>query len=80
MRKLITFIIILILIGTTGYRIYGDLTYISYERLPFDYSEMVIIDDEIHKEDNLIILNWQYFINWKLVKDTIDEDLFYDVE
>lgn len=80
MRKIITFIIILILIGTTGFRIYGDLTYISYERLPFDYSEMVIIDDEIHKEDNLIILNGQYFINWQLVKDTIDEDLFYDVE
>ena len=78
MRKLITFVILLILIISTGYRVYNDLTYINMEELPYEYGEMIIVDDKIYKDDNILILEDKFYINWKLVKETMDEDIFFE--
>src|SRR5690554_4008610 len=48
------------------------------EELPYEYGEMIIVDDKIYKDDNILILEDKFYINWKLVKETMDEDIFFD--
>jgi len=52
--------------------------YVNYEKLSEDRGNLIIIDDKEYGEEDLLLIDKDVYINWQLVKDTIDEDLFFD--